>query len=263
MDQIKNIVILGAGNVAAHLSQALAAKGFDITQIYSRTEEKGRRLAALLGTGYAGSVKDINPDADLYIMALSDTALSEIAMQFNVDQGIVVHTSGSVGMDVLKDCSNYTGVVYPLQTFREGNQIPFDAIPVCVEASDSDVEERLLDLAGRLSTNVRVLNSGQRKILHLTAVFASNFTNYLYTIAEDLLLQNDIPFDLLEPLIMRTAANASHSNLFSLQTGPAVRGDTAILESHMELLSGDKAYKEIYELISKQIIQHKHRHGKL
>ena len=263
MDQIKNIVILGAGNVATHLSKALSAKGFTIIQLFNRTEEPGKRLARLLGASYTGSIQQIEPDADLYILALSDNALPEIASHLRIHKGIVVHTSGSVGLDVLKHTSRYTGVLYPLQTFREGKQISFDRIPICVEANLPSVEKRLLELAEQLTTNVQVINSGQRNILHLTAVFASNFTNYLYTIAQDLLLQYDIPFELLKPLIKQTAANVKHSDLFSLQTGPAIREDTAIIKKHLELLENQKAYKDIYDLISKQIIQHKYRHGKL
>lgn len=263
MDPINQIVILGAGNVATHLSLALHAKGFSILQIFNRTEEPGRRLARLTGAGYTGSLDKINPDADLYLLAVSDKAVPEMASKLKVNQGIVAHTSGSVGMDVLQTASVNTGVFYPLQTFREGKPVSFEGIPLCIEGNKPLVEKRLVKLAEQLSRNVRVINSEQRKMLHLTAVFAGNFTNYLYSIAEDLLLQYNIPFDLLKPLIEQTAENIRHSDLFSLQTGPAVREDSDIIEKHLELLKEQEAYREIYDLISKQIIQHKKRHGKL
>ncbi len=263
MDRIKNIVVLGAGNVASHLSKALNAKGLTIVQLYNRTEESGKRLARLLGASYTNTIQQIIPDADLYILALSDNALPELASQIRVRKGIVVHTSGSVGLDVLQNTSTQIGVLYPLQTFREGKQISFDRIPICIEGNKPGVEKRLVKLAEQLSSNVQIINSRQRKMLHLTAVFAGNFTNYLYTIAQDLLQQYDLPFELLKPLIKQTAANVRHSDLFSLQTGPAVREDTAIIEEHLGLLANEKAYKDIYDLISKQIIQHKHQHGKL
>jgi len=132
-----------------------------------------------------------------------------------------------------------------------------------VEASSPEVEKLLVGLAGMLSSNVNVISSEQRKILHLTAVFAGNFTNYLYAIAEDLLLQNKIPFELLQPLIRQTASNITHSDIFKLQTGPAVREDKAILEKHLSMLNDQPAYRKIYDIISKQIVQHKHRDGKL
>ena len=263
MDQIKHIVLFGAGNVATHLSKALVRKGFSVVQIFNRTEEEGKQLARLVGASYTSSLNQIQPDADLYILALSDTAIPEIAFRLRVRKGIVVHTSGSVGMEALQHTSEKTGVLYPLQTFRKGKRISFDSIPVCVEANHPDVERTLVGMAEKLSSNVNVISSGQREILHLTAVFAGNFTNYLYTISEELLLQYNIPFDLLKPLIKQTAANIRHSDLFSLQTGPSVRGDKQIIEKHLELLKDQKSYLEIYDMISKQIIQHKHRNDKL
>ncbi|NQV02972.1 MAG: DUF2520 domain-containing protein [Bacteroidia bacterium] len=263
MNKVKNIVLFGAGNVAAHLSKALVGKGFTIVQLFNRTEETGNPLARLIGASYTGSLKKIEPDADLYILALSDSAVPEIASQLRIRSGIVVHTSGSLGMEVLRQTSNQTGVLYPLQTFRKGKLISFYRIPICVEANLPAVEKVLIGLAEQLSSNVHVINSEQRKILHLTAVFAGNFTNYLYAIAEDLLHQYNIPFELLKPLIKHTAANIRYSDLFSLQTGPAIREDTAIIEKHLKLLENQKSYQEIYNLISKQIIQYKHRNGKL
>lgn len=263
MNQIRNIVILGAGNVGTHLSKSLFAKGFNIVQLYNRTEEKGMKLARLLETSYSGSIDEINPAADLYMMALSDSSIPEIASRLKVREGLVVHTSGSVGMDVLNNTSRHIGVFYPLQTFREMKRVSFSNIPICIEGNLPGVEKKLDWFARQLSSNVHVINSEQRKMLHLTAVFAGNFTNYLYTIAQDLLLQYEIPFELLKPLIKQTAANVRHSDLFSLQTGPAVREDTAIIEEHLKLLENQVAYKKIYDLISKQIIKHKHKHGKL
>lgn len=263
MDQIRHIVFFGAGNVATHLSKAFIRKGYTVCQIYNRTEMEGKRLARLTGASYTGSIQQIEPAADLYILALSDSAIPEMAFRLRVNRGIVVHTSGSLGLDVLKNTSNRTGVLYPLQTFRKGKRISFDKIPLCVEASSPEVEKLLVELAGRLTANVNVLSSEQRKILHLTAVFAGNFTNYLYAIAEDLLLQNNIPFELLQPLIRQTASNITHSDIFKLQTGPAVREDKAILEKHLSMLNDHPAYRKIYDIISKQIVQHKHRDGKL
>ncbi|MFH1297758.1 MAG: Rossmann-like and DUF2520 domain-containing protein [Bacteroidota bacterium] len=263
MDQIKHIVLFGAGNVATHLSNAFIGKGFSVVQLFNRTEKTGKRLARLIGASYTGSLQKVEQDADLYILAISDSAIPEIASRLKVRRGIVVHTSGSVGMEVLKKTADQTGVLYPLQTFRKGRRISFDRIPVCVEANLPGVEKALVGLAEQLSSNVHVINSAQRQILHLTAVFAGNFTNYLYAIAEDLLLQYNIPFELLNPLIRQTASNVRHAGLFSLQTGPAIREDTAIIDKHLELLKDHQAYQEIYDLISKRIIQHKHQHGKL
>jgi len=263
MNPIRNIIVLGAGNVAAHLTEALVRKGFSITQLYNLSEERGKKLALKVKADYIGSPDKLDSSADLYILAVSDEAISALASRLHVDSGIVVHTSGSKGMEILRPFFSRRGVFYPLQTFRKEREISFASIPICVEASDRTDENILLDLAGQLSSSIHLINSDQRRILHMTAVFAGNFTNFMYSIAEDLLRKHDIPFDLLKPLIRQTAENIEHPDLLSLQTGPAVREDSEIMEAHRALLTDHDLYKEIYDLISKSIIQQKKEHDKL
>lgn len=263
MDRIRNIVLVGAGNVASHLSKALISTGFTIVQVVNRSEKHGLKLARHAGAAFSRSPEEVIPGADLYILAVSDAAIPEVAARLNIREGIVVHTSGSVGLDVLEKSSPATGVLYPLQTFRRGKRVSFRHVPLCIEGNSPEVEEKLVELGQRLSDNVHHITSEQRKILHLTAVFAGNFTNYLYTVAEDLLRHYGLPFDLIKPLIRQTATNIRHSDLFSLQTGPAMREEMPVIEKQMELLKNHKEYQEIYHLISRQIIQHKHRNDKL
>ena len=263
MIPIRNIIVLGAGNVATHLTEALIRKGFFITQLYSRSEKSGKDLALKVEADFIGSPDELDSSADLYILAVNDETISAIAPLLHVDSGIVVHTSGSIGMDILRPFFPRRGVFYPLQTFRKERNISFTSIPICIEASDHADEAILLELARELSSCVHLINSYQRRMLHMTAVFAGNFTNFMYSIAEDLLRDHDIPFDLLKPLIKQTAENIEYSDLFSLQTGPAVREDSGIMEAHQALLQDHELYKEIYDLISKSIIQQKREHDKL
>jgi hypothetical protein len=43
------------------------------------------------------------------------------------------------------------------------------------------------------------MNSRQRLMVHLAAVFANNFSNAQYAIAEMILKENNLSFDLLRP----------------------------------------------------------------
>ena len=162
-------------------------------------------------------------------------------------------------MMVLSGASSYIGVFYPLQTFSKEKRINFSDIPICIEGNTVENEEKLLQLARLISRKVLPLDSAQRKVLHMTAVFACNFSSFMYTIAEDLLKKHNIPFSLLKPLIQQTASLARHEDVFSRQTGPAVRGDSKIMEEHLEMLAKHGVYMEIYDLISKSIIKHKHK----
>ncbi len=261
--RIRSVVILGAGNVAWHLGLALSGSGIRVLQVWNRTVEHGEILACKLRSHYTAELSGLDPSAQLYIMAVSDQAISDIAIRFPFRDAFLVHTSGSTGIDVLMAGSNRCGVVYPLQTFSGKRKISFRKVPVCIEASHQGDLDMLNDLSRRISENVYPITSAQRRILHVTAVFAGNFSNFLYTIAEDLLKKHDIPFELLHPLIMQTASNARSEDLFSRQTGPAIRGDFEVMNNHRELLARHAAYMEIYDLISKSIIQFKQNNDKL
>jgi predicted short-subunit dehydrogenase-like oxidoreductase (DUF2520 family) len=260
---VKHIVLLGAGNLAVHLSRALARKGYAIVQVYNRTAERGRKMARLFHTEYTANLSTLIPDADLYILVVSDSAIAEVAAGMKIRNGLVVHTSGSVPLQALAGTSVHYGVFYPLQTFRGARRITFSNIPVCVEANSPDGEATLVHLAGQLTTRICRFTSEQRLVLHLAAVFAGNFSNFMYAIAEELLQQHGIPFDLLKPLIRQTTANIDHPGLFSRQTGPAVREELRILEAHRDLLEEFGDYREIYHLISNSIIRQKRQHDQL
>jgi len=262
MSPLQTIVILGAGHVAHHLALAFRNAEISVFQVFNRSPERGEELAGQVGAQYISSMESIDPYQDLYVLAVADDAIAPCVARLQVKSGIVVHTSGSVGLDVLDGSSSFTGVFYPLQTFRKYNKMEFSEIPVCIEGSEPEVFNRLATLATRLGSEVYPITSSQRKILHLTAVLAGNFTNYLYAMAETILARHGIPFDLLKPLIRQTAINAETEDIFSRQTGPACREDHAVMAEHVRMLSlEDPLYAEMYQLLSKSIMNHKKKYG--
>jgi predicted short-subunit dehydrogenase-like oxidoreductase (DUF2520 family) len=261
--KIQKIVLLGAGRLATHLGRAFFNHGMTVVQVYNRTPETGKRLAGRMGATFTSDIHEIKPDADLYLLAVSDSILESLAISFRLNGKLVVHTSGTMAMDVLAPISSDIGVFYPVQTFSQHRRIDFRKVPVCVEGNSPGAEQALADLAKQLTQSVCFLSSEKRRLLHLAAVYASNFTNFLYAVSEDLILAHDIPFDLLKPLISQTSRNVRHGNLMQFQTGPAMRGDGKVLEQHRELLSAYPDYLEIYDLITKNIIKYKSLHGKL
>jgi predicted short-subunit dehydrogenase-like oxidoreductase (DUF2520 family) len=261
--QLLEIVIIGAGRLATHLGLAFYKQGLNTVQVYNRTPEKGGRLALRIGASFTDNVHEITLLADIYILAVSDSVLEELASKLRLKNKLVIHTSGTVEMNILAPVSSNIGVFYPVQTFSPNRRIDFQKIPICIEWNSTTAQELLTTLAEKLSKSVFHLTSDQRRILHLGAVFSSNFTNFMYAVTEELLLAHEIPFELLEPLILQTARNVKHGNLLQCQTGPAVRGDIKVLDKHRELLSDHPDYLEIYNLITENIIKLKFLHGKL
>lgn len=193
----------------------------------------------------------------MYITCVSDKAIGNIAGSLRMGEKLVVHTSGSMNIDVLSHSSENYGVIYPVQTFTSGHPKNFQGVPLCIEGKSKENEILLTDFARKLSRNIHVLDSVQRKAVHLSAVFASNFSNFMYVIAEDLLMEKGIDPKILTKVILQTASNARFESVFKLQTGPAVREDQGIMKAHLAMLKTHPDYKKMYELISVMIIKKK------
>ena len=243
-----SIAILGSGNVAQNLFEAFSTKKeVSIVQVVGR---KTSSLAYFKGRVNLATYTDELQPADVYIMAISDDAICDVSAKLKLS-GLLVHTSGAIELSDLKNHAQI-GVFYPIQTFTAGKLVDFSNIPICIEANNKDNLELLRRLGSILSTSVTSINSKQRKALHLAAVFANNFTNYMYTIGQDICVQNGLEFSLLHPLIIETAEKVSTMNPFDAQTGPAKRGDQKTLHAHLNLLK-DKNHREIYTLLSNHI----------
>ncbi|HNW99316.1 MAG TPA: DUF2520 domain-containing protein [Bacteroidales bacterium] len=252
MHKLSKIVFIGAGNVASQLAVNFVQKKIKIVQVYSRTKISSSILASKINADSVNKISDIIPDADLYIISVSDNALPGIVKQLHVKDKLVVHTSGFHDMKVLKGTSDRIGVLYPLQTFSKNKKVDLKQVPFCIEALNKDDEILLINIAKKLSSNVRVMNSEKRRMIHLAAVFVCNFTNYMYISAEKILKNKKISFDILKPLILETASKVLSYKPSEMQTGPAVRGDKQVMEKHMEMLD-DKNLRELYKIISNMI----------
>jgi len=261
VNSIQNIVLIGAGNVATHLALAFYKSGLNIFQIYSKSLDSAQELAKKVKATYTTDLQKIKLDADLYIISIADNAIEEVTAQFNLNDKLVVHTSGSVPMEILNTVSTNYGVLYPLQTFSKMKELDFNNIPLCLEANNSENFEKLNSFAKLISENIQVINSEQRKKLHLAAVFACNFPNFMYSVAAEITKQSEIDFDILRPLIKETADKIIGISPWEAQTGPAKRGDEKIMNEHLEMLSEFPEFKEIYKLISSEIQTQNTKHN--
>lgn len=251
-----NFCFIGAGNLATHLSKAFQNKGFNILQIYSRTKKSAKELADILSVKYTTSVNGINENADIYFVAIHDSAVTEVLSQINFNNKLVVHCSGSLPLSAIGDFSENTGVFYPLQTFSKNREVDFIEIPVFVESNSLKNKETLLKIANSISKSVFEINSEKRKLLHISAVFACNFVNHFYTIAAEILKSNDIAFEVLKPLILETAQKVQELEPEKAQTGPAVRFDENIINAHLQALNNFDEYRQLYMSVSKSIFNH-------
>ena len=255
------IVLIGTGNVAFHLGPVLKRKGNKIIQLYGRSEKNCLTLAKKLKCSFTTNYSKILPDADLYIVALRDEAIAPFLKNLNFIPAFIVHTSGAVGLDVFPQKMKNTGVIYPLQTFSKSSNKDPETIPFCIEGSNQKSLMILKKLSSTLSKKVFKINSKNRAQIHLAAVFANNFSNYLFVLAEKILNKNKIPFEILKPLILETAQKVQTNTPGKMQTGPAVRGDVTVIKKHLKLLKNFPQMMEIYKLLNKSIEkEHQQKH---
>jgi predicted short-subunit dehydrogenase-like oxidoreductase (DUF2520 family) len=256
---MKKIILIGAGNIAQHLAPALSAQGYLIQAVFSRQQEKAELLCKKIPQAKAQNHLDFGVcEADLLILAVSDDALGEVAQNLIAPlDSLIVHTSGTQALSVLSSLRQAKGVFYPLQTFSTGKKVDFKEVPFCIEAEEANHEADLIKIAKTLSSKVYRVNSVQRQSLHLAAVFANNFSNHIFSIAEEILQEADLPFDLLKPLLAETVAKALDLGPTPSQTGPARRQDKKVIDKHLSLLENKPAWKEIYKALS-ELIQEKY-----
>lgn len=268
------ITLIGAGNVGYHLGRKLYACGIEIGQVFSRNALKAKELADLVQATFTDNLDQISPTADLYLLAVHDDAIRNVALQLaanGLSEKRFAHTSGATPMSVFSGVQNPQkadatnpliptryGIFYPLQTFSRQREPDFSQIPFCIDANNEQDREWLMSLARRLSPKVFHIDDAQRAELHVAAVFVNNFVNHLFYAGHEILDRKKLPFDLLLPLIRETVNKLDNGTSFNMQTGPARRNDQATIQRHMALLQDQPRFRHLYEILTESIHQTYH-----
>lgn len=243
------VVLFGTGNVASHLAKTfINATTIELVQIYSRSKKSLKQFNNIPTTTNLNNLAK----ADVYIIAIPDDAIANFSKKIPKLNGLLVHTSGSVSMNSI-DKQHTRGVFYPLQTFSKDTWVDFKKIPICIEAEQQQNVYLLEKLAKNISDKVFLINSKQRKSLHVAAVFVNNFTNHLYHIAHEICKEHAVPFEVLAPLIKETASKITNLSPYTAQTGPAKRNDIKTIKAHLALLKQEQ--QNIYKLLTQSIQQ--------
>ena len=244
------INFIGYGNVAQHLIQAfLQNPDISIGQIFVR--DSSNIISIDANIEIISDWKELAP-ADLFIIAVSDAAIGTVSNQIQLKNQLVVHTSGSVSLEEINS-DNRRGVFYPLQTFTKGKKVDFRKIPICIETEFSADLEILQKISKSISDKTYIINSQQRRALHVAAVFVNNFSNHMYQLGSEICQENQIPFAILEALITETAAKVQTLTPREAQTGPAKRNDKNTIDAHIDFLKSDASKQSIYKILTQSI----------
>ncbi len=247
------VTIIGTGNVATVLGKLMIRSKHTVKEVWGRNPEHTALLAGQLQATAISDLQQINGESDIYLVAVADDAIGVIAAQLPVTSKLVLHTAGSVPGNVLQETGNTYGVLWPIQSLRkEMEYLP--VIPFGIDGNSEATIETIRAFAETLSPLVTVTNDVKRRQLHLAAVITSNFTNYLYALAEDYCRQEQVDFTMLLPLMQETVTRAGLISPSKTQTGPAARGDEKTIEAHLKLLQHQPGLQHIYQLLSESIL---------
>jgi len=252
-----SISFIGSGNLAWHLAPALDNNGYSVREVYSQTPSHAEALADRLYNAEAKESLDFSTSTSrIFIVAISDSVIETIAQEIVLPDGaLLIHTSGSMPVEILNyAAAAATGVFYPLQSFSKNKKAEFKGLPIFVESADDDAEELLFEMGRALGGNIQKISSEQRAALHVAATFASNFTNHMLLVADQLTQKHDLSFGWLKPLIRETIEKSLSLGPFEAQTGPAKRGDLPVLDKHLEILRDDERLSDIYRIVSQHIL---------
>lgn len=260
MNHSAKISILGSGKVASHLGPALQMAGFTLAAVCSRTLVHAKMLADSLGGIDAVDNVEQLPKSDVYLLCVKDSALAEVAQHLadsltpeKRNASLVVHTAGSISLEVLASRFPHAAVMYPLQTFSKGASFNFSQVPLFVEGNTESDLCAVTALAERLSHNVTPLSSEKRKRLHLAGVFANNFANHCVTLAAKILAPTGVSSDVLRPMLEETVRKLHYMSPADAQTGPALRWDTNVMADHLDMLAQEPELQRVYRIMSESI----------
>lgn len=252
---MKTVTFIGSGNVASHLAKAFYAAGHQILQIWSREYDHAEALANQVFAEPIDRLGLLYPTADIYILAVTDDALFDLALDLQMRDAIVLHTAGSVSLKVLQPISRKNGVIWSPQSFIRDIPMDYSELPFCIEASSTEVERSVRELIEPVSKHIYNIDTDQRQWLHLAAVMTNNFGNAINALAQDILQQHNIPFEILHPLITMTAEKIKMGGLWQQQTGPARRHDQKTIDRQRRLVSDDEKLLALYDLLTEMIQQ--------
>lgn len=250
-----SISLIGAGKVAYHLGLRFYEKGYPIQQVFSRKIRKAQKLSKKLDARATNQLRDVKPVSDIYIIAVKDDAIAEVAEKLHpqLENALIVHTSGALPSRILKPYSKNYGCFYPLQSFSINKAIDFEKLPVCIYSPQKKNRQKLYNLAQGICPNIYEIDDQQKSVLHVAAVFVNNFTNHLYHIGQQIAEDAAIDFAILKPLIRETMEKIEQHDPAEMQTGPAIRGDRETMEKHLQYLQKYPDWARLYRLISQGI----------
>lgn len=244
---MKTINLMGGGRVGQTLGRLLALDGrYRVQDLLTRSQESAQQALAFIGAGRAvGTMQDMRA-ADLWLLAVPDGQIAPVAAALaacdHLPPATAFHASGALSADILnplRDKGWQVASAHCLLSFASPQLAlqQFAGTPCALEG-DAPTLTELRALFTRLGAQCFDVRAQDKMLYHAGAIFATNFLPVLQDLAEQLWQHSGMPPPLIQHLRASLLQNAVN-NITGLGpqaalTGPAARGDTALVAAQGE-----------------------------
>ena len=244
---VKTLNVIGCGRVGQTLARLWQTQGsFAVQDLYGRSADKAAAAAAFIGGGRPVSDLAAMRPADAWMLTVPDTQVAAVAAELArhlpvadaTNPPVAFHCSGFLGaaaLAPLRERGWLLASAHPLLNFAspETGVAQFAGTPCGLEGDAAAVQmlaDALLAIGGK-SFDVA---SELKPLYHAAAVFSSNFTVVLQGVAQEAWRAAGVPEALL-PRLNAALLQTTVDNLLAMGpakalTGPAARGDTAVVQ---------------------------------
>ena len=256
--------IVGAGHVGRALGRLFYQHGvFTLQDVLTRSQASAQAAVAFIGAGRAVDMPDALRPAAVWMLAVSDDRIGEVARQLaascDLNDAVVFHCSGakaSAELDPVRAAGAFIASVHPVRSFADPQQVAaaFDGT-FCGVEGDRQALALLTPAFEAIGARTVAIDAAAKTVYHAASVFASN---YLTTVLDAALrayqaagIPADIARELARPLASETLANVFRLGPEAALSGPIARGDTATVDRQQAAVTGwDPATGALYEALA-------------
>lgn len=244
--------LIGTGNMAWFLATRMQAGGHTCVGIWGRNKDAATTLAQTHYFPLLDNLSEIHDGPDACLLAVSDSAINLLAPKLDLRHTTLIHHSGSAPA-VISGNSGNQGIVWPVYSILKQDMPAQGNFPCIWEANSSAARVAVQEVCRVISVIAYEAIGSQRQALHLAAVMGNNFTNYLLGICADVCAAQQVPFNLLQPILQQTLDRSALQHPALMQTGPARRNDLATMNTQMDMLSANPYWQRVYAALSEAI----------
>jgi predicted short-subunit dehydrogenase-like oxidoreductase (DUF2520 family) len=263
--------VIGCGRVGQTLAALLHQRGqVQMQDLHSRSFSSAEQAAKFVGAGQpVANLADMR-SADVWLLSVTDAQVGVAAQALAEAQGaklagaIVFHNSGFLSTAVLQPLQAlgcHVASAHPVLNFAspETGVRQFAGTPCGLEG-DAQALAWLHTALTAIGGRCFEIASADKPLYHAAAVFSSNFTVVLQGIAQDAWHSAGVPPELMRPLtealLKSTVDNVLAMGPAQALTGPAARGDTAVVQAQGEVVKRWNAPAgEVYQTLSELAAQ--------